>query len=158
MFLCVIPKGLPRSKTNETNQQKLKLKKMKTTKFTLFALTIAVAALSSCKKRNEAPAAPAPAETVKSFTFNTNNSAWTLDNNKVYNAILTLETIDEAILSGGAVNVYMGDGTGSAWTAMPVTQQNIQSRYGISIHTVKITMSSLIDSSAPIANPGVQQF
>jgi hypothetical protein len=127
---------------------------MKTSKFTLLALILVVGVLSSCKKKKEE--IQTPPSNVKSFTFSTTAAAWTLDNNKAYNAILTVEEIDADILSSGVVNVFLGDGTGSTWTAMPVTLQNIQSSYSISMHTAKITMSA--DDNISFTNPGVQQF
>lgn len=126
---------------------------MKTTTFTLAALVLVTATFTSCKKKKETPA---PVSIVKSFTFNTTANAWTL-NNKAYSANYTLEAIDESILSSGSVNVFRGDGTGSSWTAMPVTLDNIQYSYDINLHTVKITVSEGLDASS-LSNPGVQQF
>ena len=131
---------------------------MKTTKLTILSLAIVAGVLSSCKKKTtEGPAGKDGNANVHSFTFSTTSSAWTL-NNKTYNATFTLESIDASILSSGTVNVFLGDGTGSRWTAMPVTQQGIQYNYSISIHTVGVGMSSASDANPPLSNPGVQQF
>jgi hypothetical protein len=128
---------------------------MKTTKLTLLALALVVGVMTSCKKKKEAPAAPA--ENVKSFTFTTTNSAWDLNNDQ-YTAIYTLTDIDMDVLSKGSVTVYRGDGTGSVWTAIPVIVQNIQYSQNISLNTVKIITSSANSEHPVIANPGVQQF
>lgn len=130
---------------------------MKTTKLTLLALTIAVGVLSSCKKKKEElPENPdGGASNVKSFTFTTTNSAWTQDG-KNYSAIFSVEDINADVLAKGSVNVFRGDGTGSSWTAMPVTVDGLQYSHSILMHTVKILVSGMDNLGA--TNPGVQQF
>ena len=129
---------------------------MKNTKLTLAALAIVAGAFTSCKKKKaEAPAAPA--STVQSFTYGTNNFAWT-QNGNVFSAVLTVDAITTDILSKGTVNVFIGDGTGYNWMSMPVTLNGIQWRDNIYIHTVQVNAEESKTGNTSFANPGVQQF
>ncbi len=136
---------------------------MKTMKLTILSLALVAGVFSSCKKEKLGPAGPAGTNgtngntNVHSFTFSTTNSAWTQTMTS-YFALLSIESINSNVLSTGSVNVFLGDGTGYNWTAMPVTISGIQCSYVVSLSTVKIEMIPGIYTTSPQINPGVQQF
>ena len=130
--------------------------------FAVGALSLGLA-LTSCKKGDTGPAGPSGTNgtngvsNIKTNIFTTNTNQWNLDNiHNVYYYNYSSTDITSDVLSNGAVMVYLGDGTGNTWTAMPFSIQGGSLAFVIGQSKVQI-QASLFDGSVP-NNPGGQQF
>lgn len=128
----------------------------------MFALACGLL-ITGCKKGDTGPAGPAGTNgtngvaNIKTNTFTTNTNQWIADNtNKLYYYNYTSSDITSAVLSSGAVMVYLGDGTGNLWIAMPFSTQGVEFTYGIKPSSVEIDVS--LSSGLMPNNPGGQQF
>lgn len=130
----------------------------------LLALTILLSlTFTNCKKAEAGPKGdPGPAGSngvanIQSSNITTTNGSWNLDTfDNSYNATITVTGITQNVLDKGAVMVYIGNGTGSEWSAMPFSYQGVEFNYSIKLGQVLIYVT-LDDGSAP-GNPGGQQF
>ena len=136
--------------------------KTMTTVIAGLALTLGLA-LTSCKKGDTGPAGPAGSNgtngvaNIQTSTVTTNNSTWGFDNtDNSYNATLNYPAITQAVVDRGTVQVFISDGAGSEWLALPFSYGNIQYLYSYKLGQVLITYT-LADNAVP-SNPGGQQF
>ncbi len=136
-----------------------------TTVFAGLALTLGLT-FSSCKKGDTGPAGPqGPAGTngtngvanIQTGTVTTNNASWSFDNtDNSYNATLTFGAITQSVVEKGTVQVFIGDGTGQEWAALPFSYSIVQYNYSFKSGQVIISVT-LSNGNAP-NNPGGQQF
>lgn len=138
-----------------------KIKTM-TTVFAGVALTFGLA-FTSCKKGDTGPAGPAGTNgtngvaNIQTGTVTTNNSTWSLDNSdNSYNATLTYAAITQSVIDKGTVQVFISDGTGSEWLALPFSYGIVQYNYSYKLGQVLLSVT-LSSGNAP-NNPGGQQF
>lgn len=128
------------------------------------ALSIALIALisfTSCTKEGE----PGPAgkdgkngsSNISTYIVSTTASNWAFDgSDNSYNATVNISSITSNVVSNGSIQVFIGDGTGSAWQALPISYGIVQYNYIYEVGKVHI-IATLSDGSVP-ANPGVQQY
>ncbi|MCC6371207.1 MAG: hypothetical protein IT236_09405 [Bacteroidia bacterium] len=119
--------------------------------------------LNSCKKGDTGPAGPQGTAgtngvaNIQTGTVTTNNSTWTLDNtDNSYNATLTYAAITQSVIDKGTVQVFISDGNGSEWAALPFSYGIVQYNYSYKLGQVIISVT-LSNGNAP-NNPGGQQF
>jgi len=133
--------------------------KLMTIVFTSLSLTLGLT-LTSCKKGDIGPAGPSGTNgvaNIQSSTVTTNNLSWLFDNtDNSYSAILTFSAINQSVMDKGTVQVFVGDGTGQEWNALPFSYTNVQFNYSFKSGQVIISVN-LSDGSAP-SNPGIMQF
>lgn len=129
-------------------------------KILAFALLLSA---SACKKAEQGPKGDTgPAGTngvanIQSTTITTTNGSWNLDTfENAYNATLTVTGITQNVLDKGAVMVYIGNGAGTEWDAMPFSYQGVEFNYGIKVGQALISVT--LDSGNAPNNPGGQQF
>lgn len=133
-----------------------------TSVFAGIAITLSLT-LSSCKKGDTGPAGPAGSAgtngvaNIQTGTVTTNNATWSFDaTDNSYNGTLTYAAITQAVIDKGTVQVFLGDGTGKEWGALPLSYGIVQYNYSYKVGEVLITVT-LSNGSLP-NNPGGQQF
>ena len=116
--------------------------------------------LTSCKKGDTGPAGPAGANgvaNIQTSSVTTNNSSWSFDNSdNSYNAIINYAAITQAVMDKGTVQVFLGDGNGTEWAALPFSYGIVQYLYTVKVGQVLISVT-LSNGNAP-NSPGGQQF
>ena len=94
---------------------------------------------------------------IASYTGSTQNSSWVVNpNNYELDATFPVSAITQDVVTNGTIQVFLGDGTGNQWSAMPFSLTDIEFNYTYSVGQVVIqeTQGNL---TLP-ANPGVRQF
>lgn len=142
---------------------------MKTITKILSTCLLCILVLGSCKKQ-EGPKGDTGAAGTNGtsgvsgikpdqvFTFTTSTTSW----NPVtwpYNyqeATFSIPSITAAVLSGGDVRVYKGDGTGTSWTALPYSFFTTQ--YSYVVKTGQVLINVTLDNASLPSNPGVQDY
>ena len=127
---------------------------------TIYTVLIAVL-FTACTKKGE----PGPAgkdgkngsTNISTYIISTTASNWTYDGtDKSYNATVNISSITASVVSNGSVQAFIGDGTGTAWDALPAAYQNVQWNYSYSSGQILVYLT-MSDGSVP-PNPGIQQF
>lgn len=138
----------------------------KTVKFlTMGLLFIGMTTLVGCKKDyitkedadNKYVQQGANNNTVQTEVFTTNSNQWIQSGSSssyFYNHSSTKITSD--VISNGAVMVYLGDGSGNLWIAMPFSRSGLEFMYGIEPSNVQVDISQ--SNGLMPNNPGGQQF
>lgn len=133
--------------------------KTMTMAFALGALTLGLA-LTSCKKGDTGPAGPSGPSgvaNIKTNTFTTNSNQWIQNSsNTAYFYNYSSTDITSDVISNGVVMVYLGDGSGNIWLAMPFSTQGLEFVYGIQQSNVQVNISQT--NGLMPNNPGGQQF
>ena len=126
---------------------------------TFIAITLSIT-FTSCKKGDTGPAGPAGANgvaNIQTSNFTTTNSSWSFDpSDNSYNATIGWLAITQSIIDKGTIQVFLGDGSGSQWAALPASIGFDQINYSYKLGQVIIS-STLSNGTAP-TNPGGQQF
>lgn len=122
---------------------------------------IALVSFTACTKKGETGPAGKDGKNgssnITTYVASTTAGNWTYDGtDKSYNATINISSITASIVSSGTIQVFLGDGTGTAWNALPATYLNTQWNYTYAAGQVLIYMT-MADGSVP-ANPGIQQF
>jgi hypothetical protein len=124
---------------------------------------IALVGLTACKKNKDCTpgAMGATGKTgnanVETFIVNTDASSWTLNViDYSQNATATVDQINASVMNSGTVNVFMGDGTGTSWVALPLAYSMNQWNYSYANSQIKF-FETLSNGNAP-PNPGILQF
>lgn len=122
--------------------------------------------LTSCKKGETGPAGPAGAQgaagangtaNIYVETATTTNLSWGFDNTtNSYFATYASSQITQAVVDNGTVQVFIGDGSGQQWAAMPYSYGITQFNYSYKLGQITV-LYSLSNGNVP-ANPGGQQF
>ena len=138
------------------------MKKTITTIGMAMLMSITAIVFNGCKGKDGAPGATGPAgaqgnANVLVSTGTTTNASWSF--NSTYNewdAIFNDSDISSAVVSTGTMQVFIGDGTGTNWSAMPLSYQGTEFNYtyGVGQVQLQVTLSS---GTAP-TNPGGLQF
>jgi hypothetical protein len=95
--------------------------------------------------------------TVQTETFTTNSNQWVQSTSSAsyyYNHSSTNITSD--VISNGAVMVYLGDGSGNVWIAMPFSKSGLDFAYAMQPSNVQVDISQ--SNGLMPNNPGGQQF
>lgn len=113
--------------------------------------------LSACEKGDVGPAGANGVANIQASTITTNNSAWSFDNtDNSYNAIFNYSAITQSVVDGGTVQVFIGDGIGSEWAALPFSYSDLQYNYSYKLGQVFVSLT--LSTGAIPNNPGGQQF
>ena len=123
-------------------------------------VSFCVISFSSCKKGDTGPQGPAGSNgvaNIQTTTVTTNSNAWVLDNtDNSYNYTITVSGITQSVVDKGTVQVFVGDGTGKQWGALPLSYGTVQFNYSFLVGQVEIEIT--LSSGAVPNNPGGQQF
>lgn len=116
--------------------------------------------LNSCKKGDTGPAGPAGTNgvaNIQASTVTTNNNSWSFDaTDNSYNAILNYTAITQSVVERGTIQVFLSDGNGSEWLALPFSYGTLQFLYSYKVGQVLVTVTHS-DNKVP-SHPGGQQF
>ena len=116
--------------------------------------------LTSCKKGDTGPAGANGKNgvaNIQTATVTTNNASWVLDNSdNSYNATLTYAAITQAVVEKGTIQVFISDGNGAEWLALPFSYGTVQYNYSYKVGEILLTVT-LSNGNAP-NSPGGQQF
>ena len=139
--------------------------KTPTLKTLAMGITAVMILTTSCTK--EGPVGPqGPAgingtngsSNVSSFTANTTTSSWGVNASHSYelDASFSVPAITADVVNNGTIQVFIGDGTGNQWSAMPFSLTGVEFNYTYSLQTIifQVTQSNM----NPPNNPGTQQF
>lgn len=134
-----------------------------TTKLTTMVLLAIGLFFTACKKGDTGPQGPAGTNgtngvaNIQTSTVTTNNSTWGFDNrDNSYNATLNYPAITQAVVDRGTVQVFISDGNGTEWLALPFSYGNIQ--YLFSYKLGQVLIAYTLSNNAVPTNPGGQQF
>lgn len=135
----------------------------KTTSLSALLAILIGLTITACKKGDTGPAGPAGANgtngvaNIQTSSVTTSNNSWTFDNtDNSYNATLTYAAITQAVIDRGTVQVFLGNGNGTEWAALPFAYGIVQYNYSYKVGQVFLTIT-LSTGLAP-NNPGGQQF
>jgi hypothetical protein len=133
------------------------MKNIKSITLNLVVLVSICVTIISCKKGDVGPAGANGVANIQAGTITTNNSAWSFDNtDNSYNAILNYSAITQSVVENGTVQVFIGDGLGTEWAALPFSYSDLQYNYSYKLGQVLVSLT-LSTGSVP-SNPGGQQF
>lgn len=133
---------------------------MKKTNCILLLCCLLAVVFTACKKGDTGPQGAAGKDgtaNIQTFPMSTSSSSWSLwTNDSSYNATLVVPAITQRVLEAGTVQVFIGNGNGTDWTAMPWSYGATQYNFDYEVGKVNIYVT-LSDFSSP-GNPGNVPF
>ncbi|MHB8261150.1 MAG: hypothetical protein ACYDCN_09870 [Bacteroidia bacterium] len=94
-------------------------------------------------------------------TSSTSASTWVAVNgNTEWDASFTVTAITSTVVTSGTVQLFLGDGTGNTWYALPSSYKGLEYNYSYSLNTVAIQVTNDNGSlpTLPGNGTGVVQF
>lgn len=94
---------------------------------------------------------------ISTSNINTNNNSWIFDSSdNSYYANLYSSAITQTVVDAGTVQVFLGNGSGTAWSALPFSIGIVQYNFSYALGKVQILVT-LSNGNVP-SNPGGVQF
>lgn len=141
--------------------------KINTLKTLATSIVAGMLVFTSCTKEGPVgPQGPAGADglnglngssNVAAYTGTTQNSSWVVNTNNIeLDATFPVSAITSNVVANGTIQVFLGDGTGNTWSAMPFSYTSVEYNYSYSVGQVVIQVTQ--GNGVLPSNPGAQQY